>query len=258
MSFSCQYPGEQSGEIQCENAINNVLLGHIAGGVLGSVTNWETVAKGIVGMIVAAGLLQGSEALAAIAAVFASPWVAGTVLFLAFTETILAFWGVFQDVAQQLCMPWNGNQELALIGTAGSDPEYPLQFLTAAPMSTISGTIPVYDPTDTTCETTCPAGLSTCATYTTCQGNSQCSCGTTTENANYCFISILCSTAQTCTASTDCPDGAACLQANCCGYSVCNPPCPGASLPAAKRSLPAIFPRLASNTSGLLYSNGFH
>ena len=83
------------------------------------------------------------------------------------------------------------------------------------------------------CTTSCTGGV--CGTYTNCEGNGNCFCGTTTEGGSVCFGDDLCSNLSGCTTSADCTGGRVCLTGSCCGVNVCIAPC-GADEPAARRA----------------------
>jgi hypothetical protein len=78
------------------------------------------------------------------------------------------------------------------------------------------------------CTTSCTGGV--CGTYTTCDNNDNCACGTTTEGGSACFANTVCGTQ--CNASSDCPAGSICLTGSCCGFNLCVPLC-GTDAPEA-------------------------
>ena len=75
-----------------------------------------------------------------------------------------------------------------------------------------------------------------CGTYTPCNDNSNCACGTTTEGGGACFADDLCVNFQTCNTSADCAEGRVCITGSCCGFNICAALC-GTDGPAARRAL---------------------
>jgi len=231
-TFLCQWPGANSEEQKCETSINQWIINGLAGGLIGSTTNWSTVGKiilsglekalgreALLALVLAASITAGPEVLAALAA-FETIYTIG-VAGLAVLETLIAVYNTFSSggLAQDVCLKLHGNEfPLPVTLQAGTSTEQ-LTSLGTAPMGTVQGSAVINDPNDTSC-TTCTNGGS-CSTYTNCNGGGSCYCGVSTENVNYCFLNDYCVDLVQCSGSADCGAGYLCLAGNCCGYNVC-------------------------------------
>jgi hypothetical protein len=234
-TWNCHFPGDNSDEMRCENAINFWLVNGAAGGIAGSSTNWGTVGKsagtllgglartGAIGKaIVAAGALASIPAVAGVLGVAAT-----AITVLAWVEVGLAVWNTFGDFAQSVCMLKYSNQfPLPLQLSAGST-NAQLAALNTAPANTITTQLSINDPNDQTCSACNNPG--TCGSYSSCVSNPGCYCGINAEGKNFCFTDNLCSAMVGCSSSASCGAGQACLVQSCCGGGVCINSCSSGS-----------------------------
>jgi len=237
-TWSCQFPGDKSGEMQCENSVTN-WINAVAGGLVGSATNWPTVGKlilqglekligteALLAIVLAAGITAGPEVLAALAlfGTIASNGLAA----LAVLETALAVYNSLSSngIAQDVCMQYHASEfPLPLTLQAGSTTTQ-ITSLSSAPASAIQEAETINDPSATTCSTCSNPGQ--CGTFnliydSSCGPLGDCTCGYDADGQGVCLQNQYCSAA-TCAQDSDCGAGGICWTNNCCGFNICTSP----------------------------------
>jgi hypothetical protein len=237
-TWSCQFPGANSGEMQCENSVNDWIIA-LTGGLIGSATNWSTVGnlilqglekligrEALLAIVLAAGITAGPEVLAALAA-FGT--IAGYgVAALAVLETAIAVYNSLSSngISQDVCMQLHASEfPLPLMLQAGSTTTV-IASLASAPTSAIQQAQTINDPNDTACSTCSNPGQ--CGTFnviydSSCGPLGDCTCGYDADGQGVCLQNQYCS-AGTCAQDSDCGVGGICWTNNCCGFNICTSP----------------------------------
>ncbi|KAH7344230.1 hypothetical protein BKA66DRAFT_614888 [Pyrenochaeta sp. MPI-SDFR-AT-0127] len=232
-TFKCQFPGEKSDEMQCEDSVNAYMLGGVVAGATGSKIKFKDLAKllfqaaekimgraALYGAIVGAGVLAPAAVTSFVLA--ASTFISTGITVITIVDVLLSVVNAAtkNGVAEYICMLKHKDKfPLPLTLIAGASSAI-LGRINSLPSPSFSGSAIINDPTDTSCETCTNGG--TCATYKNCaQGGSSCYCGRSVENVNFCFWNELCLVLKSCTSSSECGANRLCLSGNCCGTSVC-------------------------------------
>jgi hypothetical protein len=252
-TWSCLFPGENSGEMQCEKKINWV-LDNILGGVPGSSTNWATIGglvlryliktygkAQLLALVLAAGIFAGPEVVAGLV-VFGEIASAGLTA-LAVLETAVAIYNANSKngIAQDMCMVEHGDEfPLPLTLQAGLTSQA-VTSLSIAPTSIFQSSVQINDPNSNCC-----SNAGTCSSYSSCAG-SGCYCGASGGGTAFCFQDASCISLAACSSDASCGAGTRCLVGSCCGGGVCISTCSSSS-----SQLQALFGEVQGNvTSGL-------
>lgn len=221
--WDCQFPGKDSEEMKCEAAVTN-FLDLVAGGLMGSTTNWATVGdlvlRGLAKLVnrnvllalaLSAGLTFTSPATLAILAAVETTFVVGTQS-LAVIETALAVYNHYSDhgIAEDICMILHKNEfPVPLIVNAGSTVKTLAQL--SAPPADISQSIKIVDPNEKTCHV-CHNSAVNCTSAAGCLGletacGEGCHCIRSMEGVQFCawmFYPPYRTNWQTCYSSDQC------------------------------------------------------
>ena len=214
--WQCQFPGKESEEMKCEAAVTN-FLDLVAGGLIGSTTNWSTVGdlvfKGLAKLAgrnallaLAPGLTITSPETLAILATVGTICVVGTQV-LAGVETALAVYNHYsgRGIAEDICMLLHKNEfPVPLMVAAGFTVQTVAQ-LSAAPAD-ISQSLKIVDPKEKACHI-CTNAVVNC---TSAEG---CHWIRSTEGVQFCtwmYYPPYRTNWQTCNESPRCPGSSLC------------------------------------------------
>ncbi len=262
-TFECQFPGENTKEMKCEKLVQQILLDTIAGGLIGSATNWGTVGgllrdamkkfiseEAILGALEIAGIVvTAPEWLLAVAVVAAQG-----IAILAAVEVALA---VYQHLSpnglpQDVCMLFNADEfPLPLTLAAGLSTEVFTNFAATDQPSDMQRFAVINDPNDHSCST-CTAGAPAAPTPTAARGPAA-SAASAPRTSTSASSTTSAPTWPQCTGSGTCGAGFLCLAGNCCGFNVCidATTCAPAPTRFKQRGLPMLARSNSTSVGGL-------